>query len=283
MIKAMLQNAIKRISNPPLIVPVVRMDGVIMGSSRFQESLNLQSVAGSLKKAFNIERAPAVAIVVNSPGGSPTYSKLIHDQIRFLAKKHNKKVYIFVEELAASGGYWIACAGDVIYGLPTSIIGSIGVVFSGFGFDKIIEKYGISRRIYTAGEKKAFMDSFSSESPEDVKRLKGFQEKLHQAFIDHVVERRGEKLNADDHALFTGEFWLGEEAKSYGLIDGIGEMQEVLEQDFGSEIKIRLLEKSRNRLRELVGLRGSVSSPLAWCEAVEYRAMMATMYGRFGR
>ena len=199
-----------------------------------------------IKKAFSIKKAPAVAISINSPGGSPVQSHLIHDQIRSLAKKNKKKVLIFAEDVAASGGYLIACSGDEIYANQSSIIGSIGVIYSSFGFTDLISKIGIQRRVYTAGKNKSTLDPFMEEKQEDIERLKNIQLDLHKDFIEVVENSRSDKLKKDSGIeLFSGEFWSGRKAKELGLIDGIGNAEKILKEKFGDDVIIKKFEKQK--------------------------------------
>ncbi|MEM1040646.1 MAG: S49 family peptidase [Pseudomonadota bacterium] len=224
-------------------IPVVRLSGAIMaGGSALRPSLNLSSCAGLLEKAFVMKGTPAVAIVVNSPGGSPVQSRLIYQRIRDLATEHEKKVHVFVEDAAASGGYMIACAGDDITVDPSSIVGSIGVVSSSFGFVEAIEKVGVTRRVYTAGQNKSVLDPFLPEKDSDIARLKDLQLEIHKVFIDLVKESRGDRL-ADDEDMFTGLFWTGGRGKELGLVDAIGDLRGTLKAKYGKDTKLRLIEK----------------------------------------
>jgi signal peptide peptidase SppA len=228
------------------VIPVVRLQGTIMaGGSQFRPSLNLASVAPSLEKAFASRKSSAVAIIVNSPGGSPVQSRLIYQRIRALAAEHGKKVYVFAEDVAASGGYMIALAGDVIYADETSIVGSIGVVSGGFGFPELLKKIGVERRVYTAGENKAILDPFQPEKDSEIAYLKTLQLEIHQVFIGMVKARRGGRL-ADDPALFSGLFWTGVRAKELGLVDGLGHAREVLRRDFGDKVRLELVSGQRS-------------------------------------
>ena len=205
--------------------------------------------------AFSIKKAQAVAVTINSPGGSPVQSHLIYKLIREQAKKHKKKEIVFAEDVAASGGYLIACSGDEIYANPSSIIGSIGVIYSSFGLQELIKKAGIQRRIYTAGKNKSTLDPFVEEKQEDIERLKKIQLDLHSDFIKVVEESRSTKLKKNkDLDLFTGEFWSGSRAKTLGLIDGLGNMDEILKEKFGDDVIIKKFEKPRSWLnRKLSG------------------------------
>lgn len=226
-------------------IPVVRLSGAIMaGGSSLRPALNITSCAGLLQKAFEDKKAPAVAVVVNSPGGSPVQSRLIYRRIRDLAKEHDKKVHVFVEDAAASGGYMIACAGDDITADPSSIVGSIGVISASFGFVEAIEKVGVKRRVYTAGQNKSVLDPFLPEKKADIDRLKALQLEIHDVFIELVKESRGDTLS-DHKDLFTGLFWTGEKAKELGLIDAIGDLRSSLKARYGEKTKLKLIEAKR--------------------------------------
>ncbi len=231
------------------IIPHVKLNGVIGNVGKFKQGIDFSGQEDILKKAFSIKKAPAIAISINSPGGSPVQSHLIHDYIRYQAKKNKKKVIVFAEDVAASGGYLIACAGDEIYANKSSIIGSIGVIYSSFGFKDLIEKIGVQRRVYTAGKNKSTLDPFMDEKQEDIERLKNIQLDLHKDFIDVVEKSRGKKLNKDDGIeLFSGEFWSGRKAKELGLIDGIGTPDQILKEKFGEKIIIKKFEKTKGWL-----------------------------------
>src|SRR5216684_4261333 len=190
------------------IVPVVRLSGVIVAGGRFgARGLSLDAVSSLLSKAFGVKGAKAVALAINSPGGSPVQSALIATRIRLLATEKNIPVIAFVEDVAASGGYWLACAADEIVADPASIVGSIGVISAGFGFQDFLARYGVERRVHTSGERKAMLDPFRPENPEDIARLKGLQGEIHDGFKDWVRQRRGTKLKGDEAMLFSGEFW----------------------------------------------------------------------------
>jgi signal peptide peptidase SppA len=226
------------------VVPVVRLHGVIAAEHR-PGRLNITTVGPLLKRAFAVKGAPAVAIVVNSPGGSPVQSRLISKRIRDLAVENNKPVLVFVEDAAASGGYFIAVAGDEIIADPSSIVGSIGVIFAGFGFVDAIDKLGVERRVHTAGKNKSTLDPFLPERQEDVDRIKALELDVHKVFIDWVKARRGEKLKGSDDDLFTGEFWSGVKGLALGLIDGIGDLRETLRARYGERVRLRFIEPRR--------------------------------------
>jgi signal peptide peptidase SppA len=238
-------------------IPVVRLHGTIMsGGGQFRQPLSLASTAGMIEKAFSIKDAPAVALSVNSPGGSPVQSRLIYRRIRDLAKEKDKIVLVFVEDVAASGGYMIAVAGDEIIADPSSIVGSIGVVSAGFGFTGLLDKIGVERRLHTAGRNKATLDPFSPERAEDVEHLKALQLEVHQTFIDLVKERRAGKLAADDD-LFTGLFWSGIRGKELGLVDHLGDMRSFLKKRYGEKTQMHLITPPRGLFGRRMGLFGT--------------------------
>lgn len=226
------------------VIPVVRLHGVIAAEQR-QGRLNIATVAPLLKRAFAIKSAPAVAIVVNSPGGSPVQSRLIAKRIRDLATEHDKPVLVFVEDAAASGGYFIAVAGDEIIVDPSSIVGSIGVIMAGFGFVGALEKLGIERRVHTAGNNKSTLDPFLPEKADDVERIKQFELDIHQVFIDFVKAHRVGKLKASDDVLFTGQWWTGLRGVELGLVDAIGDLHETLHSRYGKDVLLKLIEPKR--------------------------------------
>ncbi len=230
------------------VVPVVRLTGIIGFSTPLRPGLSLASVARTLDRAFAMRRASAVALVINSPGGSPVQSHLIFRRIRELAAEHKRQVIAFVEDAGASGGYMIACAGDEIIADPHSIVGSIGVVGGSFGFDKLIAKVGIERRLYTSGEHKAMLDPFLPENADDVERLKRLQREIHDDFIALVKSRRGAKLTGPENDLFSGEYWTGRRALALGLVDGIGDLRTNLRERFGDKVITPLISAERGFL-----------------------------------
>jgi signal peptide peptidase SppA len=225
------------------VIPVVRLHGVIAADAR-SGRLNIAGVAPLLHRAFRMP-GDTVAIIVNSPGGSPVQSRLIAKRIRDLAAENRKHVLVFVEDAAASGGYFIATAGDEIIADPSSIVGSIGVIFAGFGFTGTMEKLGVERRVHTAGKNKSTLDPFLPEKPEDVERIKQMELDIHQVFIDWVKLRRGDKLTVPDDQLFTGEFWSGVRGLGLGLVDAVGDLHETLRARFGDKVRIRVIEPKR--------------------------------------
>jgi serine protease SohB len=223
------------------IVPVVRLTGVIGFSTPLRPGLTISSVARPLERAFSIRNAKAVALAINSPGGSAVQSHLIHRRIRALADETKLPVVAFVEDVAASGGYMIACAADEIVCDPSSIVGSIGVIGGTFGFPKLMEKVGIERRLYTSGERKAMLDPFLPEKPEDVERLRTIQRDIHESFIALVKARRAGKLDSRETALFSGEYWTGNLAKTLGLVDALGDLRSALRERYGDKVRMPLV------------------------------------------
>jgi len=263
------------------VVPVVRLSGAVGLGTPLRPALSLAAVARTLERAFGIGRASAVAVVINSPGGSPVQSHLIFRRIRELAEEKERRVIAFVEDAAASGGYMIACAGDEIIADPHSIVGSIGVVGGTFGFDKLIAKFGIERRIYTSGERKAMLDPFLPEDEGDVERLKKLQREIHDDFIALVKSRRGAKLTGPENDLFSGEFWTGRRALELGLVDAIGDLRGVLRQRFGDKVVTPLISAERGwfgrRVAGVGALPPAVPAGLAedLISALEARALWA--------
>src|SRR5215207_11288245 len=225
-------------------VPVVRLTGIIGLSTPLRPGLTLSSSARALERAFAFRKAKAVALAINSPGGSAVQSHLIFTRIRQLAAEKSMPVIAFVEDVAASGGYMIACAADEIVADETSIVGSIGVVGGSFGFHRLLDKIGIERRLYTSGEHKAMLDPFLPEKPEDVSRLKEIQREIHDSFIALVQERRP-GLSGADSELFSGEYWAGRRALELGLIDGLGDVRTVLRERFGAKVLTPLVATER--------------------------------------
>lgn len=223
------------------IVPVVRLTGVIGYSTPLRPGITLAGVARLLDRAFAFKKAKAVALIINSPGGSPVQSHLVFRRIRQLSEEKKIPVMVFIEDVGASGGYMIACAGDEIFCDVSSIVGSIGVVGATFGLQKAMEKLGVERRIYTAGDRKVMLDPFLPENPDDVAHLKAIQKDIHEAFIGLVKARRGAKLTGPESALFSGEYWAGEQALRYGLVDGFGEIRTVLRERFGDKVQTPLM------------------------------------------
>jgi len=239
------------------VVPVVRLSGVIAaGGLLGSRGLSIESTAPLLARAFAQRHAKAVALAINSPGGSPVQSALIAQRIRLLAREKNLPVIAFVEDVAASGGYWLACAADEIIADASSIVGSIGVISAGFGFKDLIAKIGVERRLHTSGERKSMLDPFRDENPDDVERLKRLQVEIHEGFKAWVRERRGVKLKVDEAMLFTGEFWTGSRGLELGLVDSLGELRGVLQARYGAKVHLPVIAP-RRRFLQRFGLGGS--------------------------
>ncbi len=230
------------------IIPHIKLSGVIGNVGKFKQGIDFSGQEEIISKAFSVKKAQCVAITINSPGGSPVQSHLIYSLIRQQAKKNKKKVIVFAEDVAASGGYLIACAGDEIYANSSSIIGSIGVIYSSFGFTELIKKIGVERRVHTAGKNKSTLDPFLDEKKEDIERLKNIQLDLHRDFIEVVEKSRSSKLKKSEVELFSGEFWSGRKAKDLGLIDEIGNANQVLREKYGEDVVIKKFEKSKSWL-----------------------------------
>jgi signal peptide peptidase SppA len=272
------------------IVPVLRFSGAIGMVTPLRPGLALASLAGAIEKAFSASKLPSVAITVNSPGGSPVQSHLIFDRIRQLAAEKKKRVYVFCEDIAASGGYFLALAGDEIYADPSSIVGSIGVISAGFGLDKFIQRFGIERRVHAVGKDKGALDPFQPERPEDVRRLAELQRDVHDTFIGIVKARRAGRLKGPEEEMFSGSFWSARKALEYGLIDGIADLRSKMRALHGDKVRLRAVPMAPSglltRLRRLPGLAGHGSEGFAFpaslsddvISAVEARAL----WSRFG-
>ena len=240
--------------NPKPVVAVVRLSGVISDRSGISRSgLSAAGLVTVLETAFKMPNLKAVALEINSPGGSPVQSSLIGKRIRALAEEHEVPVIAFAEDVAASGGFWLACAADEIYADDSSVIGSIGVISAGFGFQNAIKKLGVERRVYTAGEMKSTLDPFLREKPDDIERLAELQQDVFNAFKEMVRERRKDKLNASEDELFTGAFWTGRRALEMGLIDGLGELTSVMQERYGDKVRFHPVEQRQNWLKQKFG------------------------------
>ena len=258
-IKAWRRILPKRFREPKPVVAVVRLSGVIGSGSPLRPGLSLDGVASTLETAFNTGNAKAVALAINSPGGSPVQSTLIYTRIRALAKENELPVYVFCEDVAASGGYMLACAGDEIFADHSSVIGSIGVISAGFGFTDLIKKIGVERRVYTAGEKKLALDPFQPENASDIKRIKALQKEIHETFKNLVKESRGDALKESEKKLFTGEFWTGAKAQEFGLIDGLGDLRTVMREKFGDKVNLKLIDAKQGWIKRRLSSRLSFS------------------------
>lgn len=260
------------------VVNLVRLHGAIGVGTSLKPPITFKDINEVLERAFSRKGIAAVALSVNSPGGSAVQSAMIHSRIRALATEHKLPVYVFCEDVAASGGYWLACAGDEIYADDSSVIGSIGVISAGFGFVEAIDKLGIERRVHTAGENKSILDPFKPEKQEDVERLLSLQADVHSAFKSLVKNRRGAKLKGEDSELFSGAFWSGRQAIDKGLIDGLGHMHSVLKAKFGDKLVIRAISAPQGwGLRRLLSS-SETNIAASALNALETRALWA----RFG-
>ena len=267
------------------VVPVVRFSGVIGVVTPLRPGVLLSTVARTLERAFETPRARAVALVINSPGGSPSQSHLIYRRIRQLADEKHLPVLAFVEDVGASGGYMLACAADEIICDQYSIVGSIGVVGGTFGFTKLMDKLGIERRLYTAGDRKVMLDPFLPEKPDDVKRIKSIQKDIHEHFIALVKTRRGGKLNGSDKALFSGEFWTADKAIELGLADRMGDLRSILRERFGEKVYTPLISAERSLLgRRLPGVNfaDAVAHYPGFADDLISALEVRAMWGRYG-
>jgi signal peptide peptidase SppA len=285
-LESLLELVPSRLRRGTAVVPVVRLSGVIGAVTPLRPGMSLAGVARMLERAFTARNAKAVALVINSPGGSPVQSRQIYLRIRQLAAEKKLPVLVFVEDVAASGGYMIACAGDEIFCDPSSILGSIGVVGGTFGFQELIKRIGVERRLYTAGSHKAMLDPFLPENPDDVARVKALQREIHAIFIALVKESRGDRLKGGDDVLFTGEYWAGETSVSLGLADAIGDLRSTLRARFGEKVLTPVIAPPSGMLSGLLGRRspgaGALASPEAFSglpdeliSALETRAIWA--------
>src|SRR5271169_46233 len=257
-----------RLRRGTAVVPVVRLSGLIGAVTPLRPGMSLAGVARTLERAFAVRNAKALALVINSPGGSPVQSRQIYLRIRQLAAEKKLPVLVFVEDVAASGGYMIACSGDEIFCDPSSILGSIGVVGGSFGFQELIKKVGVERRLYTAGEHKAMLDPFLPENPDDVARVKALQREIHSIFIALVKQSRGARLKGADEVLFTGEYWAGETSVSLGLADGIGDLRSTLRARYGEKVLTPVIAPATGMLSGLFGRRSAGAGALAALEGL---------------
>jgi signal peptide peptidase SppA len=264
-----------------ILVPVIRLSGTIGVGAPLRAGLTLAALEAPLDRAFGIKAAPVVAILINSPGGAAVQSHQIFQRIRTLAEEKGKKVIVAVEDVAASGGYMIALAGDEIVVDESSIVGSIGVVSAGFGFPKLLERIGVERRVHTAGEKKVILDPFQPERKEDVARLESLQADVHAKFIELVKSRRGAAL-ADDPDLFSGAFWSGTRAVALGLADRVGELRALLQERYGKDVRIKLIATERSMWRRRLGRLGGEDRALNIIDRAISMIEERILWSRFG-
>jgi signal peptide peptidase SppA len=278
---------IKRFRSPPPRVAVLRLSGAIGSLGPLRQGLTLAGLEDTIARAFALPRLSAVALAVNSPGGSPVQSELIARRIRDLAGEKDLPVIAFCEDVAASGGYWLALAGDEIYVSENSIIGSIGVISSSFGFTGLIERFGIERRVHTSGEYKSMLDPFQAEDPKDVERLVALQKEIHDSFKAWVGDRRGKRLTASPESLFSGEFWTGRRAEELGLVDGIGELRSHLRKRFGDQVQLLSVKQPKRWWRRTLGgaeaaFPGAGLTPRDWAAGLMAAVEERALWGRFG-
>ncbi len=276
----------------PAVVTVLPLNGVIGPAARFGQGLNLAGLAGAIESAFSEGGVKAVALAINSPGGSPVQATLIHNRIRQFAEEKNIPVFAFAEDVAASGGYMLACAGDQIFADESSVVGSIGVVSAGFGFTGLMEKLGVDRRVYTAGEKKSMLDPFQPVDEDDVKRLLALQKEVHGSFRDLVKTRREGKLNATEKRLFSGEFWSGIQAEKLGLIDGLSDLRTEMRKRYGDDVRLKVISSDRSWFRGRMAGRGpslqapatggGFRFPASWADDMLSALEVRAFWSRFG-
>ncbi len=262
-------------------VAVLRLNGVIATGSRFRSGINLAGLSSDLDRAYKLRNLKAVALTINSPGGSPVQSALIATRRRTLADKKGIPVFAFAEDVAASGGYWLACSADEIFADQNSIIGSIGVIYASFGFQGLLKWLGIERRTYTRGDDKLMLDPFLEEDPDDVSRLQALQTDVHDSFKAYVRERRGVKLKGEDGQLFNGQVWTGRKAVELGLVDGVGDLHSVMRQRYGDGVKLHVINRRRGWFSR--GLALPVNIPNGtWIEDLIMAVETREYWRRFG-
>ena len=261
-------------------IAVLRLSGIIgEGGVGRRNGLTLADLESTIEAAFEVPRLRAVALSINSPGGSPVQSALIAEYIQALAKQKNVKVYAFCDDVAASGGYWLACAADEIYANGASVVGSIGVITASFGFDKFINRIGIERRVYTAGKNKRRLDPFLPENENDVKYLRVLQKDLHEQFKDYVRQRRGKRLKGTSRVIFNGDFWSGLKAVELGLIDGVGEMRSILKKKYGEDVRFSLIEEKKSFLAKRFGISKNATG---WADELLLALEERALWSRYG-
>lgn len=265
--------------NPVPVVAILPLEGVIGSGSRFSSALNLAGIEEKIDQAFDIYNVKAVALAVNSPGGSPVQSELIMRRIQKISQEKKIPVYAFAEDVAASGGYLIALAADEIYAHEASIIGSIGVISAGFGFSKAIEKIGVERRVYAAGDNKSILDPFQPAKDKDIKLLKEIQKEIHEFFKNLVKERRGDRLKGTQKVMFSGQFWAGREAVKLGLVDGIGDIRAVMKEKLGDKTKFKRIKEEKGFIKSLLGMTGG---KVKLSDEIMSTLESRSLWGRFG-
>jgi signal peptide peptidase SppA len=267
--------------NTKPVVAVMRLEGVIGKGGSMKSGLTISSLNKLIEKMFKIERLDAVCLCINSPGGSPVQSELISKRLTSLAKELGVPIYSFVEDVAASGGYWLACAGDKIFANKSSIIGSIGVISSGFGFHEAIGKLGIERRVIAEGKNKSVLDPFQPAKSSDVKLVKDLQKKIYEHFIETVKEHRKGRLTQTDEIIFNGEFWTGQKALDYGLIDGIDDLYSFIHKKYGNEVKVEYIENKQSWFKRKLGMSNSKDTVQELTDTMLDRIEARFMAGKF--
>ena len=272
---------LKSIFRKSITIPTLRLSGIIGQAGMFRSGLTLNTLDKLIEKLFSDKKSPAVALIINSPGGSPTQSSLIAERIISKSKEKNKKVLAFVEDVAASGGYWLACAADEIFVDQNSVVGSIGVISPGFGFVELINKIGVERRVYTSGKSKSFLDPFKVEKKEDIERLKTIQEQIHENFISYVKNRRGLKLNENQqNDIFSGLFWVGQKAIDLGLADEMGSIYEIINKRFGKKAKIKIIDQKKSFIQRR--LSSSVPNSIIDADKIIEKLEEKALWSRYG-
>tara|TARA_A100001011_G_scaffold88458_1_gene92844 strand:- start:897 stop:1718 length:822 start_codon:yes stop_codon:yes gene_type:complete len=259
-------------------INVVSLRGVIGDMGRFSRGLTIENTAPILEKAFSSKKPKLVVIQINSPGGSPVQSELIYNKIRALAKKNNVKVLTIAEDVAASGGYMLMCSGDKLLANKSSIVGSIGVISASFGFKELIEKIGVQRRIFTAGENKSFLDPFIDVQDKDVEKLINVQKSIFENFKTLVLNNRKNKIDPDK--VCNGEFWTGEQALELGLIDSNETLNTYLDNSYGKNYTVRPIESKKSFLKSLFASKGSSSDGMTGLLGTLYEEAYWSRYGR---
>tara|TARA_Y100001970_G_C14171391_1_gene824394 strand:- start:922 stop:1746 length:825 start_codon:yes stop_codon:yes gene_type:complete len=269
-------NILKKNKN---VVSVLRLNGTLSNGSK---SLNILTMAKPIEQAFRQKGIKEVILDINCPGGSPVQTSLIYKRIRFLADEKKLNVTSFTQDVAASGGYWLACAGDKIYADKNSIIGSIGVISGGFGFQELIKKIGVERRLHTSGESKSFLDPFLTEKKEDIERLKGLQNEIHENFKSIVRLRRNDKLNGEESELFSGEFWSGTKAIEFGLVDELGDIYTTMREKYGEKVKFKIFGFEQSWIRRRLGLKNNSYTMTTLTDAIIESLHSRSIWSRFG-
>lgn len=276
---SVLRAPFRRFTDNKPQVTVVELQGAIGLGARPGRGLSASSVEEPLKKAFKNKKAKAVVLAINSPGGAPAQARMIMERIRCLALETQLPVISYIEDVGASGGYLIALAGEEILADPFAIVGSVGVVSAGFGFQEAIEKLGVERRVYTSGTNKVRLDPFRAEKPEDKEKLEGILEETHEIFIDLVKSQRGDRIEGPDETVFSGDFFLASKGQELGLIDGVGDLRQILKSRYGNDVQVKIISPQKSGLLSRLG--ASVAGGLV--DAVAGRLETDALRSRLGR